>query len=225
MRTGYRICRWLSRMILVFIFRGRVFNTRHVPRTGGVLLVSNHQSFLDPVLATLAIPRECHYMARDTLFNHWLSRTVFTYLNAFAVKRGTADTRAIKELIRRLRAGDVVLTFPEATRSADGTVGAMRAGVILVARKTKVPIVPMVLLGAFEAWPRTAKLPRPRPLLVAYGAPVYPHEHPEWDDEQCISHVRAQVIALKRHYERHTLLRSNDQRSEINDQRSTIGDP
>ena len=175
--------------------------TRNVPRQGGVLLVSNHQSFLDPVLATLAIPRECNYMARHTLFQHALLRWVIESLNAFPVKRDTADIGAIKETMRRLKAGKVVLTFPEGTRTPDGSVGPMRAGVVLLARKTRVPIVPTLILGAFESWPRSAKLPAPRPILVAYGEPVCPHEHAEWTDDQCVDIVRTRIVRLKEHYE------------------------
>ena len=123
MRKGYAVCRMVAQMLFTFLVRGRVFGTHHVPRQGGVLLVSNHQSFLDPVLATLAIPRECNYMARDTLFRQPQFRRLIEYLNAFPVKRNTADLGAIKETLRRLKAGRVVLTFPEGTRTVDGSIG------------------------------------------------------------------------------------------------------
>lgn len=207
MRRGYAACRLAAQVLLTFLFRGRVFGTRHVPRQGGVLLVSNHQSFFDPVLATLAIPRECNYMARDTLFHHRLLRRVIESLNAFPVKRATADMRAIKETLRRLKQGKVVLTFPEGTRTTDGRIGPMRAGVVLLARKARVPIVPMLILGAFESWPRTAKLPTPQPILVAYAEPVYPYEHAEWTDEQCVEIVRGRILALQERFRSHPILR------------------
>jgi 1-acyl-sn-glycerol-3-phosphate acyltransferase len=207
MRRGYAICRLIAQLLYIFVFRGRVFGTRQVPRVGGVLLVSNHQSFFDPVLATLALPRECHYMARNTLFAiRWL-RPIMEYLNAFAVKRDTADMGAIKETLRRLKAGRLVLAFPEGTRTTDGRVGPMRAGVVLLARKARVPIVPTLIRGAFESWPRTARLPWPRPIIVAYGEPVYPHEHPEWGDEQCVALVRGRIIDLQVRFGSHSSLR------------------
>lgn len=206
MRRAYAFFRLVAQVIFVYLFRGRVFGTYHVPRQGGVLLVSNHQSFLDPVLATLAIPRECNYMARDTLFHNPVLRRVIEFLNAFPVKRGTADMGAIKETLRRLKSGKVVLTFPEATRTTNGRVGPMRAGVVLLARKTRVPIVPTLILGAFESWPRTAKLPTPRPILVAYAEPIYPHRHTEWTDEECVEAVRRRVLDLQERYESHPIL-------------------
>jgi 1-acyl-sn-glycerol-3-phosphate acyltransferase len=200
MRLGYRVCRGIAQLLYIAFFQGRVFGMRHVPQQGGVILVSNHQSFYDPVLATLAIPRECSYMARDSLFEHPVLERVIRYLNAFPVRRQTADMRAIKELIRRLRAGHVILTFPEGTRTADGSIGSMLGGVALVARKTMSPMVPTLIQGAFEAWPRTAKRPGLHPVLVAYGEPVWPHKQEGWDDEACMEAVRERLVGMQARY-------------------------
>lgn len=209
MNWGYAFCRLFSQLVFIFLFRGRVFGTRRVPRHGGVLLVSNHQSFLDPVLATFALPRECNYMARATLFDSkWLGPMI-RRLNAFPVKRGTADLGAIKETLRRLKQGHVVLAFPEGTRTMDGSIGPMRTGVVLLARKAHVPIVPTLILGAFESWPRTAKLPRPRPILVAYADPIWPEEHRDWSDEECVEAVRGRIIELREQFQAHSLLAPN----------------
>lgn len=194
-------------MWFIGIMRGRVFGARHVPRTGGALLVSNHQSFLDPVLATLVIPRECNYMARDTLFHNPRFKALIERYNAFPVKRDSADLGAIKETLRRLKSGKIVCTFPEGTRTQDGSIGPFHGGVVLLARKAKVPIVPTVILGAFEAWPRTAKLPHARPIVIAYDAPIVPHERGDLDDDQLVALIRERVIGLQRRYERHTALR------------------
>jgi len=177
-----------------------------VPRAGGVLLVCNHQSYLDPVLATLALPRECHYMARDTLFRHPLFRRLIRSLNAFPIKRGAADLAAIKETLRRLKAGHLVVAFPEATRTTDGTLGPMHTGVILLARKAGVPIVPTMILGAFESWPRHARLPRPHPVIVAYGPPMTPDLLERLDDEACLRRVRDCIQEMMDRYRGHPLL-------------------
>lgn len=202
----YRGCRLAAQMLFNYVMRGRVFGTHHVPRTGGVLLLSNHQSFLDPVLATLAIPRECHFMARDTLFGKpgfdWLIRR----LNAFAVKRGTADLKAVRETLRRLKDGNVVLAFPEGTRTEDGRVGQLRSGAVLIARKARVPVVPTLILGAFEAWPRTSKLPYMQPVVVAYDRPLYPHLLPDVSDDALSAQVRERIVALQQRYATHPIL-------------------
>lgn len=205
MRLYYRVCRCIAQMLFTLFFRGRVFGARRVPVTGGVLLVCNHQSYLDPILATLALPRECHYMARDTLFRQPLFRRLIVSLNAFPIKRGTADVGAIKETLRRLKAGCLVTTFPEATRTTDGTLGPMAPGVVLLARKARVPLVPAMILGAFEAWPRRARWPRLHPIIVAYGEPLWPDQFGP-DDQACIDEIRRRIQALIDRYRTHSLL-------------------
>ncbi len=207
MRLWYRFCRAGAQALFLLVARGRVFGRRNVPPAGGVLLVCNHQSFFDPILATLAIPRECHFMARDTLFrNRWFSKLI-TSLNAFPVKRGTADVGAIKETLRRLKRGGPVTVFPEATRTLDGAVRPMQPGVVLVARKARVPLVPTMILGAFEAWPRQASWPHPAPIIVAYGPPLTPERLARMTDHEAIELLRDRIIEMMRRYREHPLVR------------------
>jgi 1-acyl-sn-glycerol-3-phosphate acyltransferase len=206
MRRYYRYCRVVAQTLFLLLCRGRVFGTRRVPREGGVLLVCNHQSFFDPILATLALPRECHYMARDSLFrNPWFRRLIES-LNAFPVKRGSADVGAIKQTLRRLKAGALVTVFPEATRTRDGSVRPMQPGVVLIARKAGVPLVPTLILGAYEAWPRRAALPRPAPVIVAYGEPLTPEQTRGRSDEDCINIVRDRILQMMARFRRHPLM-------------------
>jgi 1-acyl-sn-glycerol-3-phosphate acyltransferase len=206
MRLWYRFGRVICQTLYTFVCRGRVFGCRNVPVTGGVLLVCNHQSFFDPVLATLALPRECHYMARHTLFRNAFFRRVIESLNAFPIRPGTADVGAIKETLRRLKRGALITAFPEGTRTPDGLVHAMQSGVVLIARKARVPIVPTLILGAFESWPRQARVPQPRPIIVAYGRPLWPAEMVGVDDEQCIGVVHERVVRMMERYRRHPLV-------------------
>lgn len=208
MRPWYRFCRFLCHTGFLLFFRGRVFGAQRVPLKGGVVLVCNHQSFLDPVLATLALRRECHYMARDTLFKNERFRWLIESLNAFPIKRGTADISSIKETLRRLKDGALITVFPEGTRTPDGSVLPMQSGVVLIARKAGVPMIPTLILGAFEAWPRHAKLPRPRPVIVAYGEPLSPEQIKTMDEKECVAELRRRIIEMMREYSTHPLVRS-----------------
>lgn len=207
MRIWYRFCRFWCQFAFMLFFRGRVFGRRHVPLSGGVILACNHQSFLDPVLATLALNRECDYMARDTLFANARFRRLIESLNAFPVKRGAADVGAIKETLRRMKRGRLVTMFPEATRTADGSVAPLQPGVVLIARKARVPIVPTLILGAFEAWPRHATFPRPRPIIVAHGERLRPEQMDGVDEQVCIDLIRDRIVAMLHRYREHPLLR------------------
>lgn len=172
-RIWYRFVQTWAQLLFVLLFGIRVFWRERVPRRGGVLLVANHQSFLDPVIASLGLPRQVSPLARSDLFQGnaftWLIRSV----GALPVKRGVADTAAIKGAIRMLRAGEAVLLFPEGTRTHDGSLGTFRRGMCLIAARGNAPIVPVAIDGAFEAWPRDKKLFRFRRIRVGYGEPVF----------------------------------------------------
>ncbi len=202
-RLYYRFMRFLLRAAFLLYFRGRVFHTERVPQTGGVLICCNHQSVLDPPLGTLAIARECHYMGRDSLFRNPLFRKLIVSLNCFPIRRETADLRAIKEALRRLKAGFPVVAFPEGTRTIDGSIGTMHAGVILIAKKARVPVLPTLIDGAFQSWPRDARLPRPGRVTIAYGEPIEPALLQTLTDDECVELVRDRIVALQQRFGLH----------------------
>jgi 1-acyl-sn-glycerol-3-phosphate acyltransferase len=184
MRPYYRFLRFMAQWLFALYFRGRVFGLRNVPVEGPVLLACNHQSYCDPVCAALPLYRELNFMARDTLFANPLFRTLIESLNAFPVKRGVADVGAVKEILRRLKRGKQVIVFPEATRTRDGSIGAINPNSLLIAKRASAVIVPTVIDGAFEAWPRTQALPSPRPIYLTYAEPVTAEQVREWPIEQ-----------------------------------------
>ncbi len=165
-------------------FRAQVRGLENVPPTGGVLIASNHQSFLDPPLVGCPIERGCSYMARDTLFTPALFGRLLTNINVFPVKRGIGDINAVKELMRRLKRGDAVLLFPEGTRSKDGSLGRINPNSLAIAKKTRVPIVPVAVDGTFEAGPPHRRIPRPGRVSVTYCQPISADEVREWPIER-----------------------------------------
>ena len=156
----------------MIFFSLRVFGRENVPGKGGVLIASNHQSFLDPILIGAGLKRQIHYMARRSLFKNVFFRWFIKSLNAFPVKREGMNAGAIKQAIALLRRGEVVLLFPEGTRTWDGTVGSIQRGFGMIARRAGVPLVPAVIDGAFEAWPRTRRIFRFAPISVVFGKPL-----------------------------------------------------
>jgi 1-acyl-sn-glycerol-3-phosphate acyltransferase len=189
MRLFYRFMRFWSRAVFVLYFRGRVFGLRSVPKTGAVLIACNHQSFFDPVSAGVALSREGHFMARDTLFHNPYFKRLIESLNAFPVRRGAADVGAVKEILRRLKDGRLVVLFPEATRTRDGTIGDINANSLALAQRAGAAIVPTVIDGAFEAWPRTQLLPSPRATYVTYCEPLTVEQVRDWPIEQIVQAV------------------------------------
>jgi len=193
----YRFWQQVARVLFVLVFGLRVHHRRRFPRTGGVLVVVNHQSYLDPILAAVGMPRVFHPMARESLFRFAPFRWLIGSLYAFPVRRGTADLAAVKEALRRLEAGGVVLMFPEGTRTRDGSIGPMHGGPAAIAARAGVPIVPMVIDGAFEAWPRTRRLPRPQRIRVACGRAVSVGDGGAENPEAVMASVRRQMLDLQ----------------------------
>ncbi|MCG3181006.1 MAG: hypothetical protein BIFFINMI_03373 [Phycisphaerae bacterium] len=176
-------------------YRYRCWGRRLVPKEGGLLLVSNHQSFFDPFLATLPLPRHCSYLARDTLFRGPFG-AIIRSLGAFPVRRGQADISAIKETLRRLRDGRAVLIFPEGTRSRSARMGPIQPGVAMMARKAAVPVMPVAICGASDAWPRGSLLPRGGEIHVKFGPPMQPGEVADMDDAALASELQSRITAL-----------------------------
>jgi 1-acyl-sn-glycerol-3-phosphate acyltransferase len=168
----------------------------NVPKRGGALVLSNHQSFLDPMLVGCPGPRFFHFMARHTLFRNGLIGWILRWVNAFPVERGRADRAAIRTAIERLKAGHGVVMFPEGTRSPDGELQAMKGGFRLLVRKAHVPVLPVVVDGAFKAWPRSQKLPRPSPVSVIYGQCIPPEEFDNLSDDEAAERIQREMAAL-----------------------------
>jgi 1-acyl-sn-glycerol-3-phosphate acyltransferase len=186
-------------MLSMLLFRLRVRGQASIPASGGILMVTNHQSFLDPWLVGIAPSRQVHYMARDSLFRGGFLQYLGELWNAFPVKRGAADLGAIRTAVDRLDKGFMVNIFPEGTRSEDGTIGAIAPGMILILNrcKTEVPILPVVIEGAYEAWPRSAKLPRPHPIRIVYGRPIPASEWRQWSADELAMKIREELVRLQ----------------------------
>lgn len=149
----------------------RVTGREHIPTTGGCLLASNHQSYLDPALVATTLDREVHFMARQSLFRIPGFGSLITAMNSFAVERGSGDVGAVKMAISRLQAGNVLLMFPEGTRTRDGELGRVKPGIAMIARRAGVPIVPVLVQGAYRLWPRQQLLPAIGAITVSFGPP------------------------------------------------------
>ena len=173
--TPRPIYRWGHRLTSLFCKTVGRLETRgvtHIPREGGVLLISNHVSFLDPVIIGSAANREIHFMARSTAFDiPGLGKLISVY-NAYPVNRGAPDLGALRRTISLLQAGNVVLMFPEGTRSVDGTLGKARDGACFIAHRAGVPTIPVFHSGAERVLPRNSKRLRRSKLKVVFGEPL-----------------------------------------------------
>lgn len=169
----YGFCQFLSMVFFTTLYRYRVYGRENIPPRGGVLVASNHQSFFDPVLVGAGLERQINIMARQGLFRVPGLATLIRSLNAFPVKRGAFDREAIRRALEVLEGGGLLLVFPEGTRTRDGRLQRPRAGISLLARQARVPVVPAVIRGAFRAWPPHRAVARGFvPIRIAFGKPL-----------------------------------------------------
>lgn len=161
--------------LLWLYFRIRVRGRHRVPRRGGLLIVANHTSHLDPILVGhAALPRDLHFFARSSLFKNRLFGGLLRRLQAIPVARGQGDREALQRALALLEEGKALVVFPEGTRSPDGQLGEAKPGVGLLALQAGVPIICAHISGAHRAFPRGAKFPRPRKIRIEWGEPRTP---------------------------------------------------
>jgi len=168
----YQVGQVICRIVTTTVFDLKVYGVEHVPKTGGTLLLSNHQSYLDPVLVGVRIPRPLSFLAKSELFRNPALRWLITNLNAYPVNLGAGDIHAVRETIGRLKEGHLLTIFPEGSRTVTGELAALQPGFALVVRKAGVPIVPAAIDGAYEALPPKSMMLRPYPIRVKFGAPI-----------------------------------------------------
>ncbi len=150
---------WKALQVIVRVgttlfFDLKTYGRENVPKKGGVLLVANHQSYLDPVLVAVHLYRPVSFLAKSELFENPFLAWLIRLLEAFPVRQGHGDVGAVKEVIRRLGEGYALNIYPEGTRTLTGDIEPLEKGVALVIRRAGVPVVPVAIHGSFEAWPK-----------------------------------------------------------------------
>ncbi len=172
MKIHYRLCRSLLRGLFWSCFRWQIIGAERIPSQGAVILASNHASYLDPPLIGSAASREIFYLARKSLFRFPVVGRFLRSVNALPVDREGRSPKGLKAILDCLAAGGTVLLFPEGTRTKDGAMQTARPGVGLAAVRSGASIVPVRLYGAYEAWNRKMRFPRPRPITIVFGMPL-----------------------------------------------------
>jgi 1-acyl-sn-glycerol-3-phosphate acyltransferase len=152
---------------LAWSFRSEGF--RYVPQRGPVLIIANHQSYLDPLLVGLAVRRRLTYLARKTLFRHPLFGAFLRSVRCVPVDQDGVAKEGLKSVLEKLKAGNPVVVFPEGARSDTGEMQPFRPGIQLLIKRSLCPVLPVGLAGAFETFPLTAKFPIFSPIFMPAG--------------------------------------------------------
>jgi 1-acyl-sn-glycerol-3-phosphate acyltransferase len=150
----YEFVSLITTACLTLAFSLRVSGRRNIPRRGPALLIANHQSFLDPMVIGIASPRHLCFLARKTLFRNRFFGTMLSSLNTVPVDQEGIAKEGLKTVLNELHQGNVVLVFPEGQRSWDGALQPLKPGIQLLIKRTKAPIIPIGVAGAYIALPR-----------------------------------------------------------------------
>ncbi|SHE43825.1 1-acyl-sn-glycerol-3-phosphate acyltransferase [Seinonella peptonophila] len=166
----YAPLRTLCQIFLKILFRYEIQGLEHIPNEGGVMICSNHISNLDPPMVGSACPRPIHFLAKAELFKNRFWNWFFRNIRAIPIKRGGADTRALREAMETLRSGKVFGIFPEGRRSQSGEIEQGHRGAAVIALKTKSVIIPTAVIGSYRPF-RKVRVVFGEPILTAVNAP------------------------------------------------------
>jgi len=185
----YKVSQYLLATLMAALGGWRASGRHNIPATGGVLLVANHLSFLDPILLGIPLRRPLNYVARSTLFVPVLGLLLRSW-GTFPIQREGMGASAMKETLRRLRNGGIVTLFPEGTRSRDGKLAPLKSGIAVLVSRAGVPVVPAGIAGTYEAWSRSQLFPVPRPIRIHYGPPIRPEDIAGMDSQAVTALIR-----------------------------------
>ena len=166
----------------------------NIPTSGPLIITPNHQTYADPVLVTIPVRRRVYYMAWNRLFEipgfSWFIRR----LRAFPVRIDSADPTSMREAVRVLTAGHVLMVFPEAERTRTGRVERFKLGAFRLATTLGVPVLPVTIAGGHESWPPAQVLPRRGHIVITYHPPLKPD--PSLEPRQAASALAQRARAI-----------------------------
>ena len=173
--VAYAILWVLARTVARLFFGFRVVGS--VPKQGGLLVAANHASYFDIPLLGCGMFRRAWYLGRSDLFVPGV-KGILQWLGWIPLKLGRLDRKAFDRAIALIKAGKVVVIFPEGGRSLDGRLRNGKAGLGMIVAQTGCPVVPAYLKGTFDVLPTGAKRPRFHPVSVSFGPPLsFPGEN------------------------------------------------
>ena len=160
MGAYYSAARFLAGVVLGALSDWEVKGRERIPRTGGLIVASNHISFWDPPMVGAALSRGPHFLAKEELFSTPLLGPLIRSVRAIPIRRGVADLSGMSRAVEILKHGGALLMFPEGSRMRDGELHPARPGVGRMAVHADVPIVPCYISGSNQ--PRRWLLRRAR---------------------------------------------------------------
>ena len=163
----------LAFIIFKVFFRIEIQGRENIPSEGGAILVSNHLSYLDPIVISLVTTRKINFIAKEELFKNLPFRLLISSLGAFPLERGGFNRTSYRRALHILREGKLLVLFPEGTRRQKrGKIGSLRKGAARIALRAGVSLVPIAIQGTDRALPRGGKIVRIAKISIRIGRPL-----------------------------------------------------
>ena len=170
----FEICRIIGLTISKIFWRIEFKGTENIPQNSneGLLVVANHQTYIDPVWISIPVKRKFRYMAWDAAFEWFFVGNLMRRLGAFPVvtaERKGGKLEAMKNALRFLRGGSALVIFPEGGREMpDGKLLPFKPGALRIAMEAGVPLLPVTIRGGNKVWTHGMKYPRPGKIEITY---------------------------------------------------------
>jgi 1-acyl-sn-glycerol-3-phosphate acyltransferase len=165
----YFICKTIIIILSKIYWRLSAKGRENIPKEGGVLLVANHASYLDPPLIGSYSTRPVNILAKSELFKIPIFNLIIKALGAIPIRREMIDRKSLRIAVDLLKDGCVLLVFPEGTRTRNGSIGNPKPGSGLIAKMADVAIVPVYIQGSYETLPRRRIFPKPNKIKIHFG--------------------------------------------------------
>jgi 1-acyl-sn-glycerol-3-phosphate acyltransferase len=155
-----------------FFFRLQVFGHDLIPKQGGVLVASNHVSYLDIPLLGCAMKRRANFIGKSELIRNPIMAFLFRHLNGIPIKRGGVNRKTLQDIADRLKKGEVVVIYPEGGINRSGALKTLKPGIGMLVAMAGVPVVPALIKGTDKALPIGARWIRRYPVKIFFGQPM-----------------------------------------------------
>ncbi|CAN5685828.1 hypothetical protein BH20ACI4_BH20ACI4_17090 [soil metagenome] len=173
-------------------WRIKFINTENIPQNlnGGLLVISNHQTYLDPFWISLPIKRDLRYMAWDKAFDWFFVGFLIRQLGAFPVNTRFGSRKSYQRSVKLLNEGKTLMVFPESAREfADGKLLPFKSGAAKLALQANVPVLPVTIRGGNRVWAREMKFPHFGKIEVVF--------HPVLDLDKFETEISPEILTEK----------------------------
>ncbi len=173
----YNLGRLLLQLYFKLYHRVDVRGLENLPQPP-FIIAPNHQSYLDAFLIAAVLPKNVaeitYFLGEESYFRNPVSALFGRLAHVITVNLNKGLKESLQKTAYALRNGKVVVIFPEGARTRTGDIMEFKKGVAILSRELQVPVVPVAIHGAYEAWSIYGKFPKPQKIKVMFGKPVYP---------------------------------------------------